>query len=206
MPHSNPLHPLLEKQIKQYLKDGKITPAEWKAFVNAINETYEQHDTQQEVLKRSLDLTSKELLEMYISLKEKGKSAEAPASTSTLADRALAIFRSTLVSLPDGILVVDLKKKILIANQRFTELWKIPASQVTSWTEKQTLKDVLSQLADPDVLFGTVVYLNTHPEALSHDLIHLKTRQIVECYSMPQKIGDRIIGRVWSFRDISERG
>ena len=79
------------------------------------------------------------------------------------------------------------------------------SDDVRAWTEKQTLKSVLDQLNDPDVLFGTVVYLNTHPEAASHDILHAKDRRLIECYSLPQRIADRIAGRVWSFRDITER-
>ena len=200
------MHSLLEKQIKQFLKEGKITTSDWKAFTEAVNDTYEKHDTDHEVLKRSLDLTSKELLELYINLKEaKGKAAVAAPTSAANIEKALSLFRSALVSLPDGIIVVDTKKKILIANQQFTEIWRIAAPDVIAWTERQSLKFVLDQLRDPEVLFGTIVYLNSHPEMSSHDILYLKDRRVIECYSLPQRINDRVAGRVWSFRDITER-
>jgi PAS domain S-box-containing protein len=47
--------------------------------------------------------------------------------------------------------------------------------------------------------------LYAHPGRESYDTVSLADGRVFERYSKPQKIGDTIVGRVWSYRDITER-
>ncbi len=84
-------------------------------------------------------------------------------------------------------------------------MWNIPESVIESCNDDETLTFVLNQLKEPEHFLAKVKELYTHPEVESYDIVQFKDGRVFERYSQPQRIGDSIIGRVWSFRDITER-
>ncbi len=56
------LHRLLQRQIKKHLGSADKLSPEMEAFIKAVNETYQQADTDRVMVERSLDLASQELL------------------------------------------------------------------------------------------------------------------------------------------------
>ncbi len=110
----------------------------------------------------------------------------------------------TLNSTADGILVIDAHRNVLVSNRRFAEMWRIPQPILETQDDKQLLKQVLSQVADPEVFLATVEHLyNSQKEALSE--IHFKDGRVFEQFSMPFQIQNKHHGRIWSFRDITAR-
>ena len=116
----------------------------------------------------------------------------------------LSLLNATFEATADGILVVDLAGHILSFNRKFAELWRIPDSILETKDAHQTIAFVLEQLADPQGFLNKVRDLYARPDASSFDVLTFKDGRIFERLSQPQRIGDKSLGRVWSFRDVTE--
>jgi PAS domain S-box-containing protein len=119
--------------------------------------------------------------------------------------RTVSLLRSTLESTADGILVVDRDGKIVTYNEKFVSMWRIPDSIMESGDDNKALAFVLDQLISPEDFLSKVKELYSQPYAESFDTLEFKDGRIFERYSQPQWRGEDIIGRVWSFRDVTDR-
>jgi diguanylate cyclase (GGDEF)-like protein/PAS domain S-box-containing protein len=112
--------------------------------------------------------------------------------------------KSTIESTADGILVVNNAGQVVYANQRFGDMWRIPSSLLETRDDEKLLEYVLSQLQEPKAFLAKVKELyESSREDL--DTLDFKDGRAFERYSRPLMMGDRVAGRVWSFRDVTER-
>lgn len=116
-----------------------------------------------------------------------------------------SLLAATFESTADGILVVGKNGEIISFNNRFLELWHIPHELAEQGLDRLLLEFVLSQLQDPAAFIAKVEELYHAPEETSVDELEFLDGRIYERYSQPQRLGDTVIGRVWSFREITER-
>jgi PAS domain S-box-containing protein len=104
----------------------------------------------------------------------------------------------------DGILAVDEKGKIIKANRKFAELWNIPQSMINAGDDDALINYVLDQLQDPDAFVRKVRSLYGTADT-DMDRLIFKDGRIFERNSAPLVQEGNNIGRVWSFRNITEK-
>jgi PAS domain S-box-containing protein len=118
--------------------------------------------------------------------------------------QAEELFRTTLESTGDGILVVDDVGAVVHANERFAELWDIPDHLLASRNDDALLQHVLEQLEEPEAFLSTVRRLYSSAER-EFATISFRDGRIFGRFSCPWIRDGRVAGRIWSFRDITER-
>ncbi|RPJ23005.1 MAG: diguanylate cyclase, partial [Chloroflexi bacterium] len=152
---------------------------------------------QQEVVERRRTEQELQFANEALEIRVNERTAELEQSVSTL--------HATLEATADGILVVDGQGKIVNFNQRFTEMWHIPEDIMASRKDDQALTFVLDQLVDPQAFLTKIHELYSQLESESFDTLLFKDGHVFERYSRPQRIAGQNVGRVWSFRNITER-
>jgi diguanylate cyclase (GGDEF)-like protein/PAS domain S-box-containing protein len=119
--------------------------------------------------------------------------------------RTVSVLQSTLESTADGILVVNRSGRVVSFNQAVARLWRVPVDVLASRDERLFLDYAAEQLLHPGPFLTRVRELYSDPEADSFDALELKDGRTFERYSLPHRLDGRAVGRVWSFRDITER-
>jgi PAS domain S-box-containing protein len=109
-----------------------------------------------------------------------------------------------LESTADGILAVDRKGRVIRANRRFGEMCRVPKPLLDSGDDQALLNLAASQLNDADTFLMKVHALNA-TDAEEIDTLTFKDGRIFERHTSPLKLDGAMLGRVWSFRDITER-
>jgi len=117
----------------------------------------------------------------------------------------LSLLEATLDSTTDGVLVVDRNGKIVRFNERFVHLWRIPTDIIQSRDDDRAIETVLSQLENPEAFLSRIRRLYAHPDAESHDVLRFKDGRVFERLSRPQRLRGEVVGRVWTFRDVTDR-
>ena len=116
----------------------------------------------------------------------------------------LSLLSATLESTADGILVVDNSGRVTSHNRRFADLWHLDEATLSTGDDGVIISSILGQLIDPDGFAAKVAELYASPDAEANDIIEFKDGRIFERYSRPQRVDGAIVGRVWSFRDVTE--
>jgi PAS domain S-box-containing protein len=119
-------------------------------------------------------------------------------------DRTLALMRATLESTADGILVVNAEGRIETYNRNFAEMWDLAADYTPDGAaEDHALRTILAQLDSPERFLASVRDVYSGSEDEFFDVLTCRDGRVLERFSRPQLLGSRVVGRVWSFRDIT---
>jgi PAS domain S-box-containing protein len=117
-----------------------------------------------------------------------------------------AFFEAKVNSSRDGVLVVDGQGRKVLQNSRFNEIWKVPKDIIEEEDDTRQLDWVTGLVKDPERFKAKVKHLYARPDKASEDELELNNGMILDRYSSPVIGRDGVnYGRIWTFRDITER-
>jgi PAS domain S-box-containing protein len=105
----------------------------------------------------------------------------------------------------DGILVVDEHNQVVFYNHKFHQIWDIPQDLVERGDDRKILELVVTKPKNGAEFIQRVDYLYKHPEMVSRDEILLKDGRTLDRYTAPIYSEEVYYGRIWNFRDVSDR-
>jgi signal transduction histidine kinase len=118
---------------------------------------------------------------------------------------SLALMRATLEASTDGILAVDSSGHVTHYNERYLDMWRLPRGAGTGGTHVAIARGSASKLKAPEAFVARIeeIYATAPPE--TEDVLDLADGRVVERFSRVQIIEGKAVGRVWTFRDITQR-
>lgn len=119
--------------------------------------------------------------------------------------QSLSLVKATLESSSDGILVINNTGDIIDFNKKLLDMWRLPRNILQDRKGAAIFDQVKSQLINAKEFFDRVRYLQDKIDEISIETLQFKDGRVFECYSQPQKLENKTIGRVYDFRDITKR-
>jgi len=117
-----------------------------------------------------------------------------------------AFLEAQVDSALDGILVVDAHGKRILQNQRLIQIFKIPDAIVNDQNDSVLFDYAVHQVKNPDEWARRIQDLYKNPDKVGRDEVELEDGTVLDRYSAP--VRDRAgnyYGRIWTFRDITDR-
>lgn len=120
-------------------------------------------------------------------------------------DRSLAVLRATLESSTDAILATDGEGKVTTFNNNFALMWGLLPGVIATANHREILDIIGSQFADPQQFIDRMAEINASSPPETYDRLSLVDERILEQFSRIQFVDGQSVGRVWTYRDITER-
>lgn len=120
-------------------------------------------------------------------------------------EKSFSLLAATLEATADGIVVVNKDREITDFNRKFGELWNVPESVIKNRNSKALKGFLIDQMLDPVSIRKVNDDIYKDEENTSFDFVECKDGRIFERYSQPQRSEGKVLGRVWSYREITER-
>lgn len=118
---------------------------------------------------------------------------------------AISLKNAALDANKDATIILSLDGKVTGYNKRYLTMWGITEEDIKENGEDWLLKNCLSRTINKEEIINTLIKLKKSPTLNSFDIIYFKDGRILESHTQPQKIGEKILGRVYNYRDVTEK-
>ena len=119
--------------------------------------------------------------------------------------QSLSIKHATLESSADGIIVSDLNGKVIDHNDKFISMCQITKNTIEKDDCYDIFKKLSEQIINPAEYLKKINDIRSEINEVCICIIKFKDNRSFEYYTQPHKLNEKILGRVWSFRDITKR-
>jgi PAS domain S-box-containing protein len=117
---------------------------------------------------------------------------------------SLALMSAALDATADGIVATDSARKIASYNEQYLRIWQLPRELVESREHERVLDLIQTRFEDPAAFRARIREIYDSAPEESFDMLHLADGRVYERISKIFQVDDQHVGRVWSFRDVSE--
>ncbi len=119
--------------------------------------------------------------------------------------QSLSLMRATLEATADGILVTSSDGRVVTFNEKFLEMWGLTRAAAEGASLAELLRMLARQFRDPARVALRLSEIEASPSTEELDIQELADGRVFERYSRPQQLDAKMVGRVWSYRDVTAR-
>ncbi|MDQ7076230.1 MAG: response regulator [Gammaproteobacteria bacterium] len=195
------MHHLLTRQLQRLGLDEAQAPSkeQWLALLQKVSATYDDADQDRYLLERSMEISSKEMMALYDSVRQQSENRVEVEHQK---------LRSVMDSLSDGLCVLDDRGVLQFINPAGEYYFQDAADNLVgcSVLSRFTLHEV-GQPEEP-LLTEELLRRLAAGESFRDDrglLLQDDDDLAVSCVFNPLFVDDEFLGQVFLFRDISER-
>ena len=120
-------------------------------------------------------------------------------------EHTLSQLRATLESTGNGILVLDWQGQITSMNHLLSSMWGLPETMLLDRNDAAVLEFITGQVDEADFEHCRMRLQALVDISETEEFFRLRDGRVFECKSRAQYLGAHIVGRVFSFSDITER-
>jgi signal transduction histidine kinase len=117
----------------------------------------------------------------------------------------LSLLGAVIESTTNGILVIDRDQNVVTINSKFIELWGLPEKWAVLSSADERFHLITAQVKAPKAFDVYSIELLNNLERECYDIVEMRDGRIIERYIAPYRVGDELVGQVYSCLDVTER-
>ena len=127
-----------------------------------------------------------------------------PLADRPTLEETIALLEATVEATHDGIVVVDLNRRVILHNKQYLKMFGLTADDVERGGVDGLIETLSPQLEDLEAVLLRSRAIWSDPSTEVVDVLRFKDGRIYQRYTAPHRVNSRIVGRFASFRDIGE--